>query len=64
MAKKKRSYTLTDQADNLITNVASTLGISKTSVIEISVREKAETMRISAQPSTEPTKLEGNTLPN
>lgn len=56
MAKKKRSYTLTDQADNLITSVADALGISKTSVIEISVREKAETMKILIGRTVEPSR--------
>lgn len=44
VAKRKRSYTLTEQADDIITAIADRLGISKTAVIEISVREKFENL--------------------
>lgn len=42
MSKKKRSYTLTDEADRLLNAIAKKMGISKTAVLEIAIREKAK----------------------
>lgn len=42
LTKRKRSYTLTDEVDEYMQLIADKLGISKTAVIEISVRRMAE----------------------
>ncbi len=40
--KVKRSYTLTDEADELIEKIALKNGISKSAVLEIIIRESAK----------------------
>lgn len=46
--RKKRSFTLSSQADELLEAIAEELGISKTAVLEIAIREKAERTNISS----------------
>lgn len=46
MTKKKRSYTLTDQADELLNLIADALGVSKSAVLELAIREKAANLNI------------------
>lgn len=41
MKRAKRSFTLTSEADELLVKLAAKLGISKTAVLEIIIREKA-----------------------
>lgn len=50
MSKKKRSYTLTDEADRLLDLMADKMGVSKTAILEIAIREKAAQMNISDNP--------------
>lgn len=50
--KRKRSYTLTDHADVLIEAMAAALGISKTAVLELAIREKAASLGIALPPDT------------
>lgn len=38
----KRSYTLTNELDELLKKLAQKNGVSKTAIIEIAVREKAD----------------------
>lgn len=44
--KKKRSFTLSEEADTLMAAIAKKLGISKAAVVEISVRKYAEELGI------------------
>jgi len=53
MSKKKRSYTLTDEADRLLDLMADKMGVSKTAILEIAIREKAAQMNISDNPPPE-----------
>lgn len=44
--RRKTSVTLSDEALNLLEAIAKKLGISKTAVLEIIIREKAKTENI------------------
>lgn len=44
--KKKRSFTLSEEADRLLEATARKLGVSKTAILEIAIREKAERERV------------------
>lgn len=48
--KKKRSYTLTSEADLLLEALSKKLGVSKTAILEISIREKAEKENTKLEP--------------
>lgn len=54
MKRNKRSFTLSDDADQLMILLAAKLGISKTAVLELAIREKAERERIEPPPSIPP----------
>lgn len=47
--KVKRSYTLTDNADELLVKMAKKNGLSKSAVIEIAIRNEAERQGVSLE---------------
>lgn len=51
--KRKRSFTLTDTADMLLEVLAEKMGISKTAVLEIAIRDYAQQQGVQLSPGAD-----------
>lgn len=50
--KRTRSFRLTDEADNLLQNIADKFGISKTAMLEVIIRDRARQEKVTVTPVT------------